>query len=256
MFFLLSKTLDLALDPLWWVLATLVPGLVLLARGTRRTLALGLCGVAIAVLTIGATPALVDRLWHGLEDDAVPSVRPDVTYDAVVLLGGMVNPLGSTKDDPAWNDNIERLITTWRLLSTNRARSVIVTGGSLGNAALGSEAELLAAQLEAWGIAHDRIVVESKALNTRENASFTRELAATHGFKTLLLVTSAYHVPRAVGCFRAAGLEVDVLPVDYRVRDPARDAHVVPRIGYLGDLGQYVRERVGTLVYRVMGYVK
>ncbi len=256
MFFLLSKTLDLALDPLWWVLASLIPGLVLLLRGTRRRLAIGLCSFAVMVLVVGSTPALVDRLWHGLEDDALVTMRVDVTYDAVVLLGGTINPLGSTRTDPAWNDNIERLITTWKLLSTGRARSVIVTGGPLGTASLGSEAELLAAQLEAWGIAHERIVIEAKALNTRENASYTKELAASHGFTTLLLVTSAYHVPRAVGCFRAAGVEVDVLPVDYRVRDPAHDAHVLPRVGYLDDLGQYVHERVGTLVYRVMGYVK
>ena len=71
-----------------------------------------------------------------------------------------------------------------------------------------------------------------------------------------VLVTSAFHVPRAQGCFRAAEVEADFLPVDYRMRDPARNPHWLPRASVLADTAAVVRERFGFLVYRVMGYAR
>ena len=69
-------------------------------------------------------------------------------------------------------------------------------------------------------------------------------------------MTSAFHMPRSVGCFRAAGIEVDVLPVDYRLRDRSLETHVMPRGEYLGQTTRALREWLGRLVYRVLGYTK
>ncbi len=69
-------------------------------------------------------------------------------------------------------------------------------------------------------------------------------------------MTSAFHMPRSVGCFRAAGIEVDVLPVDYRLRDPSLETRVMPRGEYLGQTTRALREWLGRLVYRVLGYTK
>ena len=110
MFFVLSKLLDLAIDPLWWSLVPIVVGVVLLARGRRRRLALGLVTFGITVSALACLPSLSNRLWGSLEDGVVSTMKDGVTYDAVVLLGGVVNPLGSLKDEPAWNDNIERVL--------------------------------------------------------------------------------------------------------------------------------------------------
>jgi uncharacterized SAM-binding protein YcdF (DUF218 family) len=72
----------------------------------------------------------------------------------------------------------------------------------------------------------------------------------------VLVVTSAFHVPRAAGCFRAAGVEADFLPVDYRIRDPGEDQHWLPRAEYLTQTSRALRELLGRLVYRVLGYTK
>lgn len=256
MFFVLSKTLDVLVDPFWWAFGLTLAGVVLLVRGARRRLGVVLAHAGLAVLVLFSLPAVANRLWRSLEVGAVDTFQKDVTYDAVVLLGGTVSALGATPEVTSWNDNVERLLTTYELLSTGRAKMAVVSGGALDGQRLPTEAAYLARQLEAWGISKERIVVEAQARNTRENATYSKPLLAARDAKKVLIVTSAFHVPRALGCFRAAGVPVDVLPVDYRMREPSRDVHVLPRGEYLADSARALREWLGRLVYRAMGYAR
>ena len=81
-----------------------------------------------------------------------------------------------------------------------------------------TEAELAARLFESFGIAKARIVLEDKSRDTVENARFTKELVQPKPGERWLLVTSAHHMPRSVGVFRAAGFPVEAFPVDYRTR--------------------------------------
>jgi uncharacterized SAM-binding protein YcdF (DUF218 family) len=256
MFFALSKTLDVLVDPFWWVFALLVSGLAVLVRlPVRRRLGLGLVSAGVLVFTTASLPGVAFTLEEQLEQSGPNTMRPGITYDAVVLLGGTVSPAGSLPEVPAYNDNIERLLTTFDLLKTNRARLAIVSGGSLGYG-LPTEAEYLARQLAAWGIDPSRVIVENQANNTRENATLVQAIVKERGLSSLVVVTSAFHMPRAQGCFRAVGLDADFLPVDYRMRDAARMSDLMPRAEFFSGTAKVVRERFGALVYRAMGYVK
>jgi uncharacterized SAM-binding protein YcdF (DUF218 family) len=255
MFFFLSKLLDIAVDPLWWGVAPLLLGLRLAVSDARRRLGLTLATVGVCVLALFSTPLVANRLWASLEAGAENTSRADVTYDAVVLLGGVVSPAGSLRESPAWNDNVERLLETHRLVTTGRAKVAIVSGGSLGNG-LDTEAGYLAAELVRLGVPKEAVIVEDKANNTRENATESRKILEQLGAKQVLLVTSAFHMPRSVGCFRAAGVVADTLPVDYRMRHFDADQHWLPRAEYLGQSARALREWLGRLVYRVMGYTK
>jgi uncharacterized SAM-binding protein YcdF (DUF218 family) len=254
LFFLLSKTLDLLLDPWWWVAGPALLGALARWRGRRRTGA-ALLSAGMSVFLTLSLPAVSNRLWHEMESDAVSTMRPDVTYDVVVLLGGTVAAFGATPDTVSWGDNVERLTVTFDLLRTGKARHVIVSGGTLRDG-LPTEADYLARQLEAWGIEKERILIEPEARNTVENAEKSKALIDARGFKTVLMVTSAFHLPRAQGCFRAVGLEPDVLPVDFRMRAPEADGHWLPRAGYFGDSAQALRELFGRLTYRLTGKAK
>lgn len=254
-FFVLSKLLDIAIDPLWWSGLPMVFGLALLVRGVRRPLGLALISGGLLALLVCCLPAVSNRLWASLERGAVSTVDSGAVYDAVVLLGGTVSPQGSLPDAPAWNDNVERMLEVRQLLVTGRAKVAIVSGGKLGDG-LRTEAEYLAAELVLLGVPKEQVLIEAKANNTRENATESKKLLDGLGAKRVLMVTSAFHVPRAVGCFRAVGLDVDVLPVDFRVRDPGADQHWVPRGEYLSQTTRALREWLGRLVYRVLGYTK
>jgi uncharacterized SAM-binding protein YcdF (DUF218 family) len=70
-------------------------------------------------------------------------------------------------------------------------------------------------------------------------------------------VTSASHEPRAVGCFRAVGLDVDTLPVDYHSYDPSQTrGSFIPRADKLADSVAALRELIGRFIYRIVGYGK
>jgi uncharacterized SAM-binding protein YcdF (DUF218 family) len=254
MFFVLSKLLDLAVDPFWLSAVPLLAGVVLLARGTpRRGRALVLVTLGFSTLVLGCLPSVSNRLWASLESGVVSTMKPDITYDAVVLLGGVVSPQGSLKEEPSWNDNIERLLEVRQLLTTGRAKVAIVSGGKLGGDLL-TEADYLARELVLLGVPREQVLIEPKANNTRENATESKRLLEQLGAQRVLLVTSAFHMPRSVGCFHAVGLEVDALPVDYRMRDPSMDPHLLPRGEYLAQTSRALREWLGRLVYRVLGY--
>ena len=251
MFFLLSKTLDLMLDPWWWGVVPLAVSGPLFWRGRRRTAAVA-AGVGLFVLVLFSLPAVANRLWHSLEADATNTFKPETTYDVVVLLGGAVTAEGTTPEQVSWGHNVDRLTITFDLLKSGKARYAIVSGGVFREG-LPTEAEYLARQLEAWGIEASRIIVEPKALNTKENASYSKALIEARGFHSVLMLTSAFHVTRAQACFRAVGLEPDTLPVDYRMRDPAAWDPWMPRTRYLYESSEALREFSGRLVYRLTG---
>ena len=105
------------------------------------------------------------------------------------------------------------------------------------------------------GIESGRLIIEGRSRNTHENALFTRQLVQPKPGERWLLVTSAFHMPRAVGCFRTVGLEPEAYPVDYRTDGDARDFHPFRRMFHgmqLTDLA--VKEWIGLMVYRAVGY--
>jgi uncharacterized SAM-binding protein YcdF (DUF218 family) len=256
LFYLLSKTLDVLLSPLAWALvlgALSVPWRRRGARRWRRRRAFGVA--ALAVLFVFSSPAVGEALWRSLEEAAVRTYRPDVTYDAVVLLGGVGDEdVWRHRGERALNDNVERLTATSRLLHEGRAHVAILSGGPPGPF---DEARELASYLREWNVPEEQIVLEEQARNTRENAVYAAEIVRARGYRRVLVVTSAFHVPRAADCFRAVGLDVDFLPVDYRAGPPrAALADLLPRARAFETSSAALREILGRLVYRLRGYGK
>lgn len=259
MFFVLSKLLDVLLSPLCWALflfALAIPWRVRSARrGRRRRRAFGIA--AFAIVLVFSCPSVSNAITGYTESGAVTTYRPDVVYDTVIVLGGMGDEnIWKTKGEPAWNDNVERILVAQRLLVEGKAKTAIVSGGPM-NAAFAewSEAKQLALQLRRSGIADDRILVEDRALNTRDNAVYSAELARAHGFRRILAITSAFHVPRAAAAFQKVGLDVDWLPVDWRTDSRGLElGRLLPRAGALSQSTAMLRELFGRLVYKLTGY--
>lgn len=262
MFFVLSKILDVFLSPIGWVLvlfALAIPWRRPRRRATwKRRRIFG--ALAIFLLWFFSTEVVANALFHRLEHEATPSYHPEKTYDAVVLLGGAGDErVEAELGQMAFNDNVERLIATHRLLADNKARYAILSGAASSPAlAEHSEARILARQLALWGISPSRLILEEKARNTHENALYSREIAVEHGFANVVIVTSAFHMPRAKECFTAVDFPVDTFITDYRAHADGlyRVGDFLPRTAALNTSAEYFRERFGLMIYRLQGYAK
>lgn len=257
MFYLLSKVLDLLLAPLTWALLLALAAGLLLRR--RPGLARGLLLLAGLELVVFSTPAVADALQRGAEQAAPRTFRAGTPYDVAVVLGGVMEPRHVWMEDGEdLGGAAERLTRAFELLQAGQARHVLLSGG-LADPAPGepSEAEQLAVLLRRWGVPGDRITIEPHSRNTHENAVESARLLAGHGWTRVVLITSARHMPRALGCFRRQGVAVDALPVDYRGGAPGaarRFQDWWPRAEELEASTEVLRELAGRLVYRVEGY--
>ena len=100
----------------------------------------------------------------------------------------------------------------------------------------------------------ERILLEETSRTTSENAAFTKALVAPRPGERWLLVTSAFHMPRAIGSFRAAGFDLMPWPVDFRTRGPVDLLRFSPRPSEAWrrvDLAS--KEWIGLLIYQLLG---
>jgi uncharacterized SAM-binding protein YcdF (DUF218 family) len=99
------------------------------------------------------------------------------------------------------------------------------------------------------------VTLEPRARNTAENAAYVRDLVKPRPAERWLLVTSAQHMPRAIGCFRAAGFAVEAYPVGWhtaRTLDPIWGRVLANGLARL-DAAAY--EWIGLLAYRLTGKI-
>jgi uncharacterized SAM-binding protein YcdF (DUF218 family) len=255
MFFILSKILGFFAIPSNLIISIGLFGLLLLrtrfARAGRRLVVTSL--VALAV--IGLSP-LGNALILPLEQRFPPWDSAWASPDGIVVLGGAVSAdVSAARNEIALNESAERMTVVADLARRYPKARIVFSGGS--GALLfrdGTEAEFAVRLFETFGIARERIIAEDQSRNTAENAVFSKRLANPKPGETWLLVTSAYHMPRAIGIFRKQGFAIEAYPVDWRTRG-AEDA--LRPFFTLGDgtrrTDTAVREWVGLAVYWLTG---
>ncbi len=174
----------------------------------------------------------------------------------IVVLGGALSPdVSHARDTVALNEAAERLTAVVELHRRYPDARIIFSGGS-GAVIFNErpEAEFALRLLETLGVARGRVVAEDKSRNTVENARFSREIAQPKPGERWLLVTSAYHLPRAVGIFRQAGFPVEAHPVDWRTRGSSDALRPFPTMGEgLRRTDTAVREWIGLAAYWLGG---
>ncbi len=176
--------------------------------------------------------------------------------DGIIVLGGTVQERQTLAHGPmALNDAGERVVAMADLARRYPQARVLFTGGAgaYSNAPR-PEGVVLKEQLGTLGLAADRVIIESRSVNTFENAVLSKPLVQPKSGETWLLVTSAWHMPRSVGIFRQAGWEVTAYPVDFRTagwQDQTRGFSSVS--DGLRRTEVALREWLGLLVYRLTG---
>lgn len=256
MFFYISKIVWFFAQPSNALLILLLVGTAMLwsrwARWGRRVILVS----ALLFLAAGLSP-----LGHALIlplEDRFP--RPDLSAGSaptgIIVLGGAQDmSIVSARGVIALNEAAERLIEAAALARKYPEARIVFSGGS--NEIFGdkvSEASGARDLLVDLGIAPGRLLLEDESRNTFENAKYSARLTGARDDERWLLVTSASHMPRAMGSFRSAGFRVEPWPVDFRTRGKSDIKRFFPKPSEgLRRVDLATREWMGLLAYRVTG---
>ncbi len=260
MFYYASKILWFFLTPSNLIFAILFLGFILVLRKResasktgKRMLAFGmlallLCGLG-PVSTILNVP-LEKRFKSRHADPLTPPT-------GIIVLGGAVksrSPLSSL-DMIETNEAGERMTAMLMLANVYPEAKIVFTGGVGDVLDRGiAEADEVKLHVARLGLSPDRMIFENRSRNTVENAVFTRDLVKPKTGERWLLVTSAWHMPRSVGCFRQAGFPVEAYPVDFRSNGWADLRRPFGSIAAgLRTTDTAFREWLGLIAYRLTG---
>jgi uncharacterized SAM-binding protein YcdF (DUF218 family) len=263
MFLFLSKLLPLFLYPMGAACLLLIVALGLWWKKSKWTPAA--VGAALIVLFLSGNGWFSRGLAVSLEWQNIPKTELP-TADAIVILGGATKSQAYPRPDVDLAEASDRVWYGASLYRAGKAPKIIITGGRIAWQGNGSpEAEDVTKLLVRMGVPARDIILESESLNTRDNAVNVQPILQAQNFKTILLVTSALHMPRSMAIFKNLGIKAIAAPTDYRVSrleldQPTVGAEsailsLIPDDGALNLTTQAIKEYIGILVYRLRGWL-
>jgi uncharacterized SAM-binding protein YcdF (DUF218 family) len=217
-FYYVSKIAWFFATPSNLLISLILLGLILALFKRLRRFGIGISlGFTLATFALGLLP-VASYILLPLEERFLPFRDDGKPVDGIVLLGGSVEAADSaSRGMIVSNESAERVLDTIQLAHRYPAARVLISGGGgtvFGDGA--AEAPIIATYLKSVGVDPARILVEDRSRTTSENAVYSKELAKPREGERWILVTSAWHMPRAVGVFEKAGFPVTPYPVDFR----------------------------------------
>ncbi len=247
-FFVLSKILYFLILPFSWI--TLLAGWSLFTNNPK--LKRRLKKVVLAVFMVFSNPWLSHQAMIGLE---VSPKELTKTYEAGIVLSGIVASGIHIESQIQLGEGADRIIEAVKLYHDGKIKKILISGGKADikypKDDEGLQLVSLATQL---GIPSEDIIWENKSRNTYENAQYSAEMLKMNDGEKLL-ITSSFHMRRAMACFENAGIAVDPYPVDYRVPSNFKWAYLIPSSEAFKTWNIVIKELVGTIVYRMVGYI-
>jgi uncharacterized SAM-binding protein YcdF (DUF218 family) len=235
MFFLKKLLSSLFLPPGFFILAFLL--ISFFERKKKFTYYFSMtCALCLYLLSI---EPVKDALLTPLENKFPVPERIDA--DAIVVLGGGSYNTGILKED-----SMKRLLTALTL--HKKAHLSIILSGGAENL---PDAEIMKSLLLDFGVDKRDILTEVKSRDTLENALYVKNLCDQKNYKKLILITSAYHMPRAVELFKREGLDIIPYPTDFK-RDMKYNLYsLLPKMSVLNDSVKALREYLALLSLRL-----
>jgi len=253
--FIAAKLLAFLTQPLAWVALLMLGAMLCLRRHPKASQGLGWSAVAMLLL-IGWEP-MPDALLRRLETQypALPLSANLKSYAGVVVLGGALEPayVWTQPGQSALNGAAERMTGVLPLLRREPGLRVLFTGGEGELFGDGLPEAARAAQFfSSQGILVQQVMYESTSRTTFENALFSKNVPGIDPTQPWLLLTSAWHMPRAMATFSKTGWNVTAYPVDFRA------GQQTPWMQYSMDKGARkwklaLHEWLGLLAYRMSG---
>ena len=250
--FILLKVLLFFFRPLIWALVLLLIAAFSKNEARRkRLLALGL-----AVLLLFSNPLI----WHiSIKNYEAPVVQRTAqpVYDAGIVLGGFVSYSPADRTG-FFNPASDRFIQTALLYKKGVIKNIIIAAGNGYWKENGfREAHFAKQQFITLGIPASVVYTDVQSRNTEENAVYSKRIAdSTKLTGKSVLITSAFHMPRAQYIFRKKGLHTDPYPCDFMSKNRGNnfwEDNVLPSAAVLRNWDMLLKEWLGYAVYRIKG---
>jgi len=254
---IISKALSQLLLPPGILIVLAAGGLI----GWKRRWGRGLVALSLLALWLLSIEPVRDALLSPLENrypafqshsvEAFPAINNKTAV--IVLLGGGIEEKAPEYDG---RDTLSRYAMMRTVYAADLAQrtglDVYTTGGAVLSETTEPEGALMERMLMRLGIDKSNIHIETKAKNTWENAANLRHVLQTDGIHTIVLVTTAWHMPRSVRVFEQHGFDVLPAPCDYVVeRKPYDIRSWLPRWDVMADSADGLHEYLGMLWYRL-----
>jgi len=255
--FLLEKILTECISPLGLGLLVIPAGLVLVLLRKRTKIGWCLVILPLTWLWVWSLPAASIWLRQGLERQTPQRAASDYpSAEAIVVLGGGIEG-GRTgwRDGPHLLAGADRVWFAAQLYRAGRAPVLIVSGGSSEWSRTDEpESGAMRAFAIDLGVPESAVVIESSSRNTRENAIYTKQVLDQHHLSSILLVTSALHMPRALAQFQSQGVNVTPAPTDFDAIPPRNVwQRWLPDVEALDRSTKALKEYLAIAVYRFQG---
>jgi uncharacterized SAM-binding protein YcdF (DUF218 family) len=241
----LHKILPLLVSPLSIVL------IIILIGTFFKSKKISLLGLLILIFC--SVPIISNKLIFYLEKDySLQSVKDVTKADAIVVLSGMISTINSKeKLSYEFNDSIDRILSGIDLFKEDKASFLILTNGKMPWSVGIPEGEYLKDFSIKYGIPEDRILLTDNVQNTDQEAISVKKLLKTNE-ANIILVTSAFHMPRAKKVFEAANIKVIPFAVDFKTLiKKITIIDFIPSANSLKDTSHFFREMIGRLYYNL-----
>ncbi|MFC3880662.1 YdcF family protein [Algoriphagus namhaensis] len=256
MFFYLSQFLSFLAMPLTIILIFLLAGITFLRRKWGKKL----LWTGIGLLLFFTNPFLSNLALLAWEPD-FKSFEEIENHEIGIVLTGVTNLSKTAYDRTFFNKGADRITHALQLYRMGKIKKILITGGQgLNPSNPQTEAEVLKRFLLMTGMPESDILIEDQSKNTAQNAQFTENFLEKKGISTdqnFVLITSAFHMYRAKGCFDKVGLKTTTFPTDYYSHDVKYD---IPSLFFPDPFSleywtKLFKEWIGIVVYKVTGYI-
>jgi len=248
MFFFVSKALYFLILPFTWIVAALLFS-VLTANPRQKRISRN---VGLFFLLVFSNPALSHWALRCVEGSHLPITEK--TFEVGIVLTGMMESGVGPGHQVALNESADRIVAAVRLYKTGKIKKILLSGGAADvlypQANEGKELYALAIDL---GVPASDLIAEQQSRNTYENALYSRELI--NRSENVLLITSAFHMPRARRCFEKQGFAITPYQVDYRAPSEFKWTYMLPGVSAFANWNTLLKEWVGLVMYKLKGFI-
>ena len=238
----LHKILPLIFSPLMLVIGLIILGIVFNLRKFSL--------IGIIILIFSSLPIVSNKFIAYLEKDYQPIEISEIeSADAIVVLSGMIRVIGDEENlKYEFNDAVDRFFAGLDLFNKNKSPTLILTRGKMPWSVGIAEGEYLKELAIKYNIPEEKIILTEEVQNTDQEAKAIKKILADNS--KIILVTSAYHMPRAEKVFKAANINAIPFPVDFKsYKSTTTMMDFIPSAESLFNTSHFVREMIGRLYY-------